>query len=79
MPTYSHISSAPCSRLTATVAGAIETRPRMRPLRKKSVVMALDQMRLDLAHGVENHAHDNQQAGATEKLRGDGRTRSDRD
>ena len=35
--------------------------------------MALDQMRLHLAHRVENDADDNEQTRAAEKLRGDWR------
>ena len=35
--------------------------------------MPLDQMRLDLAHGVEHDADDDEQTGAAEKLRGDRR------
>src|SRR5437868_151652 len=38
---------------------------------EEAIVMPLDQMRLHLPHRVEDHAHDNEQAGAAEKLRGD--------
>ena len=33
--------------------------------------MSLNQMRLDLPHRIEHDTHDNEQTGASEKLRGD--------
>src|SRR4029077_10399128 len=38
---------------------------------QKAIVMPLNQVRLHLAHGIKHHAHNDQQAGAAEKLRCD--------
>ncbi len=59
------------SSLPAAVSGTIEGPATDSPLAQKPVVVALDQMCLNLAHGIENHAYNDEKTGTAEKLRGD--------
>ena len=47
---------------------ALEASPQL-ALPQKSVVVPLEEVRLDLAHGVEHHANHDEDARAAEKLR----------
>ena len=58
-------------RLAPIVRGSIETGSPDSALAQEAVIMPLNEMGFDLPHRIENHAHDDQQARASEKLRCD--------
>src|SRR5437899_1028344 len=62
---------AACCRFAATVRPARKCSPPNAALAQETVVMPLNKVRLDLAHGIEHDAHYDQQACATKKLRRD--------
>ena len=59
-----------CGIATVVSRARIESSPANPPLAQKPVVMALNQMRFDLAHRIQHYTNDNEQACSTEKLRG---------
>src|SRR5262245_1062774 len=59
------------SGFASTVGRAIESPPTNSPFAQEPIVVALDQMCLNLAHGIENHADNNQKTRAAEELRCD--------